>query len=101
VSKKKGKFDLTSVVHKGYLKDGELLYFVSDAKKYCKIQKFPNGEYKVLVGEKVTEWMTVHQFATRCLGIEPPDHATKWLRTAQGKVLFDIWHEFDEAKKAA
>ena len=101
MSKKKGKFDLSALVHGGYVKDGDRLYFVSDPKKYCKVQKFPNGEYKVITGEKVVEWMTVHQFATRCLGIEPPDHATKWLRSDSGKVLFDLWHEYDEQKKAA
>ncbi len=94
MSKKRGKFDLTSLVHQEYLKDGQMLYFVSDPKKTCKITKQPNGEYKVTVGPKST--MTIHAFAQQCLGTEPPDHATKWLRTESGKTLYDIWHAEDD-----
>ena len=101
MSKKKGKFDLTTLVHEGYFKDGQTLYFVSDPSKFCKIKKFPSGEYKVQTGDKVVEFMTIHQFATKCLGMDPPDHATKWLRTDDGKTVFDIWHAYDDAAKAA
>jgi hypothetical protein len=69
VSKKKNKFDLTHLVHDGQLKDGEMLVFVSDPNKKCIIAKQPNGEYKVTVG---AETMTVHAFAQKCLGEDPP-----------------------------
>ncbi len=102
MSKKKGKFDLTALVHDGYLNDGQKLFFVSDPSKFCKIKKFPNGEFKVTVETgKVVELMTPHQFATKCLGMDPPDHAAKWLRTEDNKILFDIWHTHDEAAQAA
>ncbi len=92
MSKKKNKFDLTYLVHHGYLKDGQSLFFVSDPSKNCRIIKQPNGEFKVLA-EKET--MTVHGFAQKCLGQEPPDHASKWLRTESGKSLYDLWHAED------
>jgi hypothetical protein len=99
VSKKKKKFDLTHLVHDGALKDGQTIFFVSDPKKTCKIAKQPNNEYKVTVGP---ETMTIHAFAQKCLGQEPPDHATKWLKTEQGKTLYELWHQDeDEALKAA
>ena len=96
MSKKKSKFDLTYLVQEGYLKDGETLYFVSDPGKTCKVQKQPGNEYKVVVGKDV---MTVHSFAQKCLGMDPPDHAAKWLRTGFNKTLFDLWHseEYSEA----
>jgi hypothetical protein len=97
VSKKKNKFDLTHLVHAGSLKDGQTLYFVSDPTKTCVIQKQPNNEYKVLNGKEVT---TVHAFAQKCLGQEPPDHASKWLRTDGGKTLYEVWHEEDAADAA-
>jgi replicative superfamily II helicase len=97
VSKKKNKFDLTHLVHQGHLKDGQTLCFVSDPKKTCKIQKQPNGEFKV-IAEKET--MTIHGFAQKCLGQEPPDHATKWLRTESGMCLYDIWHSDDMLEAA-
>jgi hypothetical protein len=92
VSKKKNKFDLTHLVHDGSLKDGQTIYFVSDPSKTAKIAKQPNNEYKIVVGKEVT---TVHQFAQKCLGQEPPDHAAKWLRVESGKTLFDLWHADD------
>ncbi len=111
MSKKKNKFDLTHLVHAGYLKDGETLCFVSDPSKTCIVTKQPNNEYKVVTGPKdkpVTT--TVHAFAQQCLGTEPPDHAAKWLRTqdspkGKGKTLYEIWHadldaEDDYAKAA-
>jgi hypothetical protein len=94
---KKHKFDLTHLVHHGELKDGQTLFYVSDPSKSCIVAKQPNGEYKVVVGE---ETMTVHAFAQRCLGTEPPVHATKWLKTESGKTLYDIWHADDTAEAA-
>lgn len=98
MSKKKNKFDLTHLVHAGLLKNGQSLFYVSDPKKSCKIAKQPNGEYKVTVG---AETMTIHAFAQRCLGTDPPDHASKWLRTEDGKTLYDLWHSEDEYQEAA
>jgi hypothetical protein len=97
VSKKKNKFDLTHLVHEGVLKDGQLLLFVSDPKKTCKLSKQPNGEFKVVVGP---ETMTIHAFAQKCLGMDPPDHASKWFRTEGGKTLYDLWHANDYAEAA-
>lgn len=98
MSKKKNKFDLTHLVHAGYLKDGETLAFVSDPAKTCRVAKQPNGEFKVTVGAAATaETLTVHAIAQRWLGTEPPDHATKWIRTtSSGKTLFELWHAEDE-----
>jgi hypothetical protein len=97
VSKKKNKFDLTYLVHQEYIKDGQTLYFVSDPANSCTIAKQPNGEYKVKKGADV---MTVHAFAQACLGQEPPDHASKWLRTEQGKTLYELWHQEEYAEAA-
>ena len=97
MSKKKNKFDLTALVHQGDLKEGQTLFFVSDPKKTCKITKQPNNEYKV-VCEKET--VTIHAFAQKCLGQEPPDHATKWVRTEGGRSLYDLWHADDYAEAA-
>jgi hypothetical protein len=98
VSKKRNKFDLTHLVHAEALKDGQTLYFVSDPSKNCKVTKQPNGEYKVIAGK---ETLTIHSFAQKCLGTEPPDHATKWLRTEGGKTLYDLWHADIESDLAA
>lgn len=97
MSKKKGKFDLTHLVHEGYLKDGQTIYFVSDPKKTAKVSKQPNNEYKIQVG---AETMTVHAFATQLLGQEPPDHASKWFRDEKGTTLYDFWHAGDMAEAA-
>ncbi len=97
---KKKKFDLTKLVHEGLLKDGEILCFVSDPKKTCKIAKQPNHEFKVLVGPAFKDTTTVHAFAQQCLGQEPPDHAAKWIRTAAGKTLYELWHADDAADAA-
>lgn len=100
MSKKRGKFDLTSLVHSGYLKDGETIYFVSDPSKNCRITKIPNGEFKVIVpGAKAPT--TIHAFAQTCLGMEPPEHASKWLRTAANKTLYELWHAEDDISEAA
>ena len=98
MSKKKGKFDLTGLVSNGYLNEGQELYFVSNPKQSCRITKQPNGEYKVVA---TGETMTVHAFATKCLGMDPPDHAAKWIRNEKGATLFDLWHQDDELKIAA
>ena len=98
MSKKKGKFDLTQLVSDGNVKDGQDLYFVSNPKQTCKITKMPNGEFKVTANGEV---MTVHAFATKCLGMDPPDHATKWLRDEKGSTLYDFWHANDDYSHAA
>jgi NADPH-dependent 7-cyano-7-deazaguanine reductase QueF len=95
---KKNKFDLTHIVRGEYLKEGQTLYFVSDPSKTCKVAKQPNGEYKVTVGK---ETMTVHAFAQKCLATEPPDHASKWIRTDAGKTLYELWHAEDDDALAA
>jgi len=97
MTKKKNKFDLSHLVHDGLVKDGQTLYFVSDPTKTCKVTKHPGGEYKVMVGK---EFMTIHTFALKCMGQEPPDHAAKWFRNDSGKTLFDIWHESEYAEAA-
>lgn len=98
MSKKRNKFDLTGLVHEGSLSNGQTLYFVSDPGKTCQIAKQPNGEYKVTVNN---ETMTVHAFAQKCLGQDPPDHAARWLRTDQGVTLYDIWQQTESYQKAA
>lgn len=95
---KKKKFDLTALVHNGYLKEGQTLYYVSDPSKTCQVTKLPNGEYKVHTGKEVT---TVHAFAQSCLGQEPPDHASKWFRDEKGKTLYDYWHAEEDFAEAA
>lgn len=97
MSKKKNKFDLTALVHDGSIKDGQTLFFVSDPKTTCKVTKQPNGEYKVTVG---AETMTIHAFAQKCLGMDPPDHASKWFRTENNKTLYELWHADDYAEAA-
>ena len=97
MSKKKNKFDLTYLVHQGDLKEGQTLFFVSDPSKNCKVTKQPNGEYKVMVGK---ETLTIHAFAQKCLGQEPPNHAASWLRTETGKTLYDLWHADDYVEAA-
>ncbi|MEK6580313.1 MAG: hypothetical protein AABZ55_13895 [Bdellovibrionota bacterium] len=92
MSKKKGKFDLTNLVHDEVLKDGQKIFFVSDPSKFCIVKKMPNNEFKVTDGK---ETFTIHAFAQKCLGQEPPDHAAKWVRTEAGKILFDLWHAHD------
>jgi hypothetical protein len=97
VSKKKNKFDLTHLVHHGYLKDGQTLHFVSDPRKSARIARQPNGEFKLLVEKEI---MTTHGFAQHCLGQEPPDHASKWIRDEKGATLYDLWHTEDMEEAA-
>lgn len=98
MGKKKNKFDLTGLVHDGYIKNGQTLFFVSDPSKTCVVTKQPNNEYKVVAFK---ETMTLHAFATQCLGTEPPVHASKWVRTDKDKTLYDLWHADDELSYAA
>ncbi len=97
MSKKKNKFDLTNLVHEGVVKNGETLYFVSDPQKTGVVTKLPNGEFKIVVGK---ETLTVHAFAQQCLGQEPPEHASRWLRNAGGKTLYDLWQAESWAEAA-
>ena len=97
MSKKKNKFDLNALIHEGHLKDGQTLVFVSDPSKKCKIAKQPTGDFKVLMDK---ETITIHAFAQKCLGQDPPIHATKWVRTEKGTTLYDLWHA-DQEQEAA
>lgn len=92
MSKNKNKFDLTTLVKDGLLKEGQTLEFVSDPKKTCTVFKHPSGEYKLKIGDKV---LTAHQIATDWLGQEPVDHASKWIRTkdSKPKTLFELWQQ--------
>jgi hypothetical protein len=90
---KKHKFNLTQLVHDGFIKDGETLYFVSDPSKTCTVLRQPNHEYKLEVKNKIE---TVHSFITNCLGQDPPDHATKWVRNGANKTVYDLWQENSE-----
>ena len=98
MSKKKGKFDLTRIVHEGLLKDGETLYFVSNPNLSAKVQKQPNGEFKIHTAEGTT---TVHAFAVKCLGAEPPEHASRWFRNEKGETLYQLWHASEDESYAA
>jgi hypothetical protein len=94
---RKNKFDLTHLVHAGFLKDGETVYFVSDPSKTGVVTKQPNGEYKLKCGGNL---VTVHAAAVSFLGQEPPDHASRWLRNGAGKTLYELWHAEEEAEAA-
>jgi len=90
MSKKKGKFDLTKLVHDGVIKEGETFFFVSDPSKTFSVQKQPNHEFKIKTAEGTT---TVHAFAQACLGQEPPNHASYWFRNEKGVTLYQIWQD--------
>ncbi len=98
MSKKKGKFDLSHLVHEGQIKDGDTLYFVSEPAKCFTVKKQPNGDYKAVVNGEVT---TVHAFAQKCLGTEPPDHASRWFRNEKGVTLYQMWQADAELDYAA
>jgi hypothetical protein len=98
MSKKKGKFDLTKMVHDGFLKDGEVIFFVSNPSFSAIVQKQPNGEFKISTPDGVT---TVHAFAQKCLGTEPPEHASRWFRNAKNETLYQLWHAGEEEQYAA
>ncbi|MEW6057453.1 MAG: hypothetical protein AB1540_12645 [Bdellovibrionota bacterium] len=92
---RKNKFDLRHLVHSGFIKDGETLFFVSDPAKKVVVTKQPNGDFKVKLDD---ELITVHAAAQKFLGQEPPDHASRWLRNASGQTLYQLWQdEFQEA----
>ena len=95
---KKNKFDLTGLVHAGYFKEGDKLYFVSDNAFWCTVKRMPNHEYKV---EYQKETYTIHAIAQKFLGTEPPDHASRWLRTEKGDTLYQLWQMNLEEKMAA
>ena len=98
MSKKKGKFDFTGLVHDGFLKEGEKIYFVSNPTFFATVQKQPSGEYKVSTPDGVT---TVHAFATKCLGMDPPDHASRWFRNEKNQTLYQLWQMAEDDQMAA
>lgn len=98
MSKKKGKFDLTRLVHDGYVKDGETFFFVSNPAFSATVQKQPSGEFKFFTVDGVT---TVHAFATKCLGTECPDHASRWFKNSKNDTLYQIWQLSEEGEMAA
>ena len=99
MSKKKGKFDLTKLVHDGALKDGEKLYFVSNPAFYAIVEKQPSHEYKLKTHEGAIT--TVHAFAQQCLGTESPDHASRWFRNDKNVLLYQIWQDDEDQQSAA
>jgi hypothetical protein len=99
MSKKKNKkFDLGNLVHDGWVKDGETFSFVSNPSMTFKVAKQPNGEYKITTHEGTT---TVHAFAQKCLGTEPPDHASRWFKNKDGKTLYELWQMDLDQQEAA
>lgn len=98
MSKKKNKFDLTSLVHEGVVKEGETLYFLSDPKMSCVVKKMPSHEFKL---EHAKEIFTVHAITQKFLGQEPPDHACRWLRNNNGKTLYELWQNTLAQEEAA
>ena len=98
MSKKKNKFDLTHLVHDGYVKEGETLYFISNPSMTCTVKKMPNHEFKV---EHKGEVFTVHAISQKFLGTEPPDHACRWLRNSSGKTLYELWQTSIDQSMAA
>jgi hypothetical protein len=88
---KKNKFNLTDLVHKGLLTEGQLVLFVSDNSKTAKVHKCLNHEYKLV--DVDGEEMSAHHFSQKCLGQEPPDHGSKWIRTEAGPTLYDLWQQ--------
>ena len=99
MSKKKGKFDLTKLVHEGFLKEGEKIYFVSNPTFFASVTKQPNNEFKIKTHEGNTT--TVHAFANFCLGTESPDHASRWFRNDKGTLLYQIWQNAEDQQNAA
>ena len=98
MSKKKGKFDLSRLVHDGVIKEGETFFFVSDPAHSFKVVKQPNGEFKILTPEGMT---TVHAFSVKCLGTEPPEHASRWFRNEKGATMYQLWHAAEDEQNAA
>ena len=58
----------------------------------------PDHEFKVEYNKEI---YTIHAVAQKFLGTEPPDHASRWLRTESGKTLYELWQTELETKKAA
>ena len=85
---KKNKFDLTSLVKTGFVSEGETLFFVSNPDCSCIIEKSTSNDFKVKHG---TQIYSVHAICEEWLGSEPPGHASKWIRNADGKTLYDLW----------
>ena len=98
MSKKKGKFDLTRLVHDGFVKDGETFFFVSNPSMNCKVVKQPTGESTVSTADGIT---TVHAVAVKCLGTEPPEHASRWFRNEKGHTFYEIWQSSEEQDQYA
>jgi hypothetical protein len=95
---KKNKFDFSHLVSDKFIKDGEKISFVSDSNFFGFVTKQPNGEYKVKFNNETT---TLHAVATKLLGMEPPDHASKWFKAENGKTLYELWQLDIEVRKAA
>ncbi len=95
---KKNRFEIGTLVKEGLLKEGQELEFISEPQIQCKVVKHGKSEYKLAVGAKV---LTLHQFVTECLKTDPPDHASKWVRVRGGKILAEIWSEYESADEAA
>lgn len=98
MSKKNTKFDLESLVKAGVVREGETLYFVSDPSKTCKVEKGGAHDYKVRFGKDL---YTIHTVSQNWLGQDPPGHASKWIRNAGGKTLYDLWQTQLQTKAAA
>lgn len=90
---RKGKFDLSDLVHAGAIHDGETLFFVSDPAKAGAVVKTPNGDYKLNCEGEV---ISIHAAAQKFLGQEPPNHASQWLRNDGGKTLYQLWQSQNE-----
>jgi len=90
------EFSLTNLVHEGHLQQGQTLYFVSGmGQKRCTIEE-QGKDYQLIDGAGMA--VSAQAFVTECMGTDPVDHPTKWIRTEDGKLLFDLWHEYDQRK---
>ena len=90
---RKQKFDLTQLVHGGFLVSGEKVFFVVDPSKVGAVVKAPNGEYKLdFEGDPIS----VHAAAQKYLGQEPPNHGANWIRKDNGKTLYEVWQTSQE-----
>ena len=99
MSKKKGKFDLTKLVHDGAIKEGQKFYFVSNPSFFATVEKQPSHEFKLKTYEGVVT--TVHAFAQQCLGTESPDHASRWFRDEKNTLLYQIWQDDEDQQNSA
>ena len=95
---KKGKFDLGEMVAERRLWAGQEVFFVANPKLSAKVIYTEDYSHKgSWLLQREDRRMSVHQFACICLGMDPPDHATKWLRTESGTTLYDLWHAEEPA----